>query len=624
MKRIILTLIIYMAAVCLVGENGPKHEAFEAYAVVKYHLSLYDFDKAEDAVDQFLAKHPDDPFILTEKAYMLKEIKNKPEEALTLLKKVQTIYPEYYYSNYLYASLLFWYATAGRSIEEDDPAALRTKAVKYLEKSLKDNAGYYDSAFLMGLILSDRGDYKGSNKYLEKAGGLKQTPEPHFYMAENYNKLKDYDNEVRAHEKVLYFSPYNSKSLIAVSRYHLERGDAQNAAIYLEKLFAKYPDDKKISFDYLRALFTAKKVDKFLEVSGGIDVSHSRFLIFARAFFLSQKKRYTEAVKLLVSLKERGLRANLLLAEIYKRKKDYYEAYRVLAGIKDGENNSLFYSLKIEMLSLLNMNRRLLGLFEKIKDNDAVMAEFTPGDYYNVLFAYSNLNRTGPLPQFMAAVKARLKIEPEPLKELHGVLDYWLKKSEISADKIGFNINGYLIVNFYKQQKKYADAVSLLNQIIKKDKEAGVATYMELCDIYINRKQAADAEQLIKKMKKIFPRSVEVKNFHAYFLAVENRQLERALKLSEATLAADGESSAYLDTYGYILFKMGRVREALQYLEKAYQKNPFEPEIMEHLVECYRVQKNTGKILEIYQRAIDNGVDFKDRLLEKLKTLKQK
>jgi tetratricopeptide (TPR) repeat protein len=66
---------------------------------------------------------------------------------------------------------------------------------------------------------------------------------------------------------------------------------------------------------------------------------------------------------------------------------------------------------------------------------------------------------------------------------------------------------------------------------------------------------------------------------------------------------------------------MGRYQQALGFLEKAYQKDPFEPDIMEHLADYYRLKKDTGKVIEIYRRAIDNDVDFKHRLMEKMKKL---
>ena len=104
---------------------------------------------------------------------------------------------------------------------------------------------------------------------------------------------------------------------------------------------------------------------------------------------------------------------------------------------------------------------------------------------------------------------------------------------------------------------------------------------------------------------------------------MQNKELESALELSSLTLKEDGESPAYLDTYGFILLKLGRADESIEYLNKAYEKHPLEPEIIEHVVDYYRINKDYGKIIGIYKKAIENGVDFKEELIEKIKEIER-
>jgi len=120
---------------------------------------------------------------------------------------------------------------------------------------------------------------------------------------------------------------------------------------------------------------------------------------------------------------------------------------------------------------------------------------------------------------------------------------------------------------------------------------------------------------------KQFPDSTTLKNFYAYYLAQQNKNLLEALELSSQTIKSNPKNTAYLDTYGYILFKLNRPDEAEKYLIDAYHKQPFEEEIMEHLADLYRKTNRPQKIKEMYRRAIDTGVDFKNKLLEKLKDL---
>ncbi|HLP61446.1 MAG TPA: hypothetical protein VK186_21570 [Candidatus Deferrimicrobium sp.] len=598
------------------GNLGAK---YEAYTTINYYLHLYDFEKAESSIDAYLAKDPSDPFILAEKAYLLKDVKNEYGEAVKVLKKIHKIYPGYYYSNYLMASLLYLH----RDANEIPGLTLSTppldEALKYLEISIKNNGKFFDSLFLAGAILSDKGKPNESNRYLEKALAVKQTVEPYFYLANNYKQLKDIEKEIQTYKKILTFIPYDPKSLTEISNYLLKRGDLKGAADYLERLSLKYPEDKTISTEYLQVLFGAREVEKFLDVSDTVDISGSPLLVFARAFFLGEKERYTEAIKLLNEVKERDAKTNLLRADIYKRKKDYFDAFQTVQEIAAKDRNYLFYSLYIEVLALLDMNRRIINEFEQIKNDNTVTDKLSLSDYYNIIYAYCNLNLVGPLLENIPWIKAKIKSkeESEVLDELMGLLEPLSKEKKIDTHTLKFDINIYLIVNLYKHRGKYDEAISLLEEFIKK--EMSPVPYLEICDIYLQQNKSTAAETVIKEMRQLFPGDVEVNNLYAYFLALENRELKKALTISKDTLAKDGESAAYLDTSGYILFKMGRINEAVVFLEKAYWKNPFEPEIMEHLANCYRLQKNTAKVIAIYQRAIDNNVDFKDRLMEKIK-----
>ena len=619
MKKITVLLCLCFLTLASSGQDAGR---YEAYSTINYHLDLYEFGKAEELIDHYMSIYPEDPFIITEKAYILKNIKNKHREAMELLKKALAIYPEYYYANYLCADLLFMYRTSGQALGLDIKGTLDDEALKYLQISINNNKTHYDSFLLMGAVLSEKGEYEKSNEFLDKAVQLKSTPEPYFYIALNYSKLNEPEKELEAYEKILTFSPYNLNALTAISQHYLKKGDVKSASVYLEKLFMKYPNDEKISEDYLYTLFASRDAEKFLEVSDTIDISHSPFLVFARAFFLVQKSRLDEAAKLLEALEKKDLKTKLLLADIYKQRKDYYESYRLLEQIGNSEKNYLFYSLQLEVFYLLNMNRRILEVYDQLKDKEDIFENFNTRDYYNFISAYVNLNDAEGLKAFMEFIKLKSGENSEYIEDFALALEQFLSvDAKVDVNKIKFEFNSYLLLTLYKNKKDYANAILLAEGMIKKEKSP--APYLELCDIYLKQEKKKEMEALLKEVNTMFPGSVDVKNFHAYFLAQEKKELEKALKLSDSTLSMDGESPAFLDTYGYILFLMGRTTEAAGFLEKAYRKLPFDEEVIEHLAAYYRLQKNSRKIIDIYRLAIDNGVDFKDRLEEKLKEIDQ-
>jgi tetratricopeptide (TPR) repeat protein len=614
-KSIILVYILFIFSGLFAADPGEGK--YEEYIVIKYLINERNFKKAETLIDAYLKKYPDDPFILTEKAYLLADIRNDPKEAVRLLEKSGESYPGYYYANYLHARILFseYYEGGEKDRESVD------KAVEYLKLSTEDNGNFYSSYFLLGVIFSETDQFEESNEYFELANRVRETPEAYFNMSANYHKLDDREGEILAHKKILKFSPDNSHILNILSQLYLKKSDFENAAVYLEKLSLLDPGNKKLSFKYLYTLFAAGENEKFLKISDGIDISDSSLLTYARAFILCTKERYAGAEKLLARMQNKDLKSQLLLADIYNRKQDYYRGYRVLKKIAEKDRDTIYYSLLLQILPGLNMNREITGVYESLKDNEKILKNFTLNECYNIIFAFVNLNETA---KSLLSARTFYRIsneKPDELKEVIQLFEDFANSEDIEVEKISFEPNFFLILNLYKNRGKYDSAISLINRLIKNGEDE--AYYIELCEVYLQQEKNEEAEKLLEWLMEKYPSSVLVGNYYAYYLALQNRDLELALKLSAYTLKQDGESPAYLDTYGLILFKSGRTDEAIIYLKKAYKKNPFEPEIIEHVADYYRGKGDFKTIIDIYKKAIANGVDFKEQLIEKIKRVER-
>lgn len=72
-------------------------------------------------------------------------------------------------------------------------------------------------------------------------------------------------------------------------------------------------------------------------------------------------------------------------------------------------------------------------------------------------------------------------------------------------------------------------------------------------------------------------------NGFAYVLACEDLELTKALSMCKKAIDISGESAAYLDTLGWIYFRMELYKEALNYLEKAQKLAPENPIIQQHI-----------------------------------------
>ena len=83
---------------------------------------------------------------------------------------------------------------------------------------------------------------------------------------------------------------------------------------------------------------------------------------------------------------------------------------------------------------------------------------------------------------------------------------------------------------------------------------------------------------------KITPDDPLILNNYAYFLAEGGRDLKKALKMTEKVMTTEGDNSTYIDTYAWVLYKLGRYRDAYKAMSTIFEKEEErDPELMEHM-----------------------------------------
>ena len=101
------------------------------------------------------------------------------------------------------------------------------------------------------------------------------------------------------------------------------------------------------------------------------------------------------------------------------------------------------------------------------------------------------------------------------------------------------------------------------------------------------------------------PENISVLNNYAYYMSLQDRDLKKALSMSAKTLEAEPFSATFLDTYAWILFRMKRYTESLQYIEKALRYlDTDNPEIYEHYGDILFMCGEKEKALENWHKAL--------------------
>lgn len=88
-------------------------------------------------------------------------------------------------------------------------------------------------------------------------------------------------------------------------------------------------------------------------------------------------------------------------------------------------------------------------------------------------------------------------------------------------------------------------------------------------DIEHERKEAKRCYKAYDKALRYFSNNAVILNNYAYYLSLENRDLERALTMITQALALSQNNATYLDTMAWVLYKLGRYAEAKRYMQQA-------------------------------------------------------
>ncbi|MCR6495605.1 tetratricopeptide repeat protein [Thermomonas sp. S9] len=90
------------------------------------------------------------------------------------------------------------------------------------------------------------------------------------------------------------------------------------------------------------------------------------------------------------------------------------------------------------------------------------------------------------------------------------------------------------------------------------------------------------AEADLRRVLVIAPDNVAALNALGYTLADRTTRYREALELIDRARVADPGNAAIIDSYGWVLFKLGKPRDALEQLRRAYALQK-DPDIASHL-----------------------------------------
>jgi tetratricopeptide (TPR) repeat protein len=124
--------------------------------------------------------------------------------------------------------------------------------------------------------------------------------------------------------------------------------------------------------------------------------------------------------------------------------------------------------------------------------------------------------------------------------------------------------------------------------------------------IAARQKDFAGAEQQYHKALALAPHDAAALNALGYLLAEQGVRLPEALGYVQQALAQDAENGAYLDSLGWIYFKMNRLPDAVSSLERAVRLDRHDPDILDHLAQAYEGDGKLQQAVSSWTQALED------------------
>ena len=442
-----------------------------------------------------------------------------------------------------------------------------------------------------------------------------------------------------AYKKALEIDPDNEDALTGLAMVYADLGDNTSAADLLKKLATKNPTPRSLQalaaayeqmHEYALAAETLKRT---LELNPPNASELKRFM----AVDLRRAKQFQAALKVyqdLVTEEPSDAESYLRMSNIYTELRDFTKAREAEDKARAIEPNNL--DVRYNEVTILEAEGKTPEAIDRLKE----ILDTTAKKNYNkeergnrielldMLWRLYRLNdqtepaveavrQIGELDHDKDAVIAAEIIDtyrlgkdlPKAQKEAEAALKKWpddktlhithaslladMGQSDGAAAEMKKLMDGkndrdlyfQLAQLVYDRGRKFDDEAKALDaaEKLSVSKEEKQDVWFQRGAMYERMKKIDLAEAEFRKILEISPDSAPALYYLGYMLADRNIKLPEALTLITKALDLEPNSGAYLDSLGWVYFRMNRLPEAEENLRQALLRTPRDATVHDHM-----------------------------------------
>lgn len=511
---------------------------------------------------------------------------------------------------------------ASNTVDQPSPIDDKSKIVTNNFDQINEEALQH---IMDGQLYLDQGDFAMAIVELQEAQHLEpNVTSIYVTLSECYWYLNKPDRAMEYLDAALEIDPNDIDALSLKAEQNIRLQNLEGAKVQYVKLSEIDP----INADYSLALGDIAKLQKnYDEAVKYYDEAYSKegdAIALELAADLSHRLgKFEEANKYYTQLIELDSINVLYLSALSDVKVQLGEAGEAISLVKriiDIEGDTFERQLQLGVLyGELNKYDDAINSFEVLLENDSTRAAATHflstiyrehNDYVNAQKYADELIELDPDSPQGYVNSALVALDQNDAEAAIQVLN------PAAADFPKEYLIQYLLGFSYYQIENYKIAAVFLDnacQIVPQSRNA-----LHLLAISNDNLQNWDiSDSIYEQLIQTDSTDAQALNNFAYSLVERGDELELSKQLAELALQLEPEQAAYLDTYGWILFKLGNTKEAIKFIKKSLDVDPENAEILEHLGDVYRSLQKSEKAKEYYNRALEQNPENQS-LIEKL------
>lgn len=425
----------------------------------------------------------------------------------------------------------------------------------------------------MAIVLGIKGDNAGAAELLKRASEKNPNAESLKRLADAYEQMKEYGLAADTLRRALEFSPQDSPDI------------ERKMAMYL--ISAERYDDALAAYQDL-VMDDPTDADSYLRISQIYRQKHD----LAKAREASDKAKAIDPNNIQVRLNE----LYILQAEGKST-----EAIEVMKGILQQTESRSYDPAQLEnrdeLLEQLAVMQRVADQTQPAVDTYRQMAALDPSKAAHasagVIAAYIGGKEYAKAQEEADAAIKKFPNDRE-VRVGRASLLAEMGKTDAAAADIKKLLDGkddrgiqLALADLYVKGRKFDDAAKALDaaEKLSESQDDKIDIWFQRGAMFERMKDVPAAEAEFRKVLAVRTDNPATLNYLGYMLTDRNLRLPEALGMIQKAVDQDPNNGAYLDSLGWVYFRLNRIPEAEDAMRRAVELTPHDPTMRDHYAE---------------------------------------